>query len=113
MPYARADGVLLPVPYDFDSSGIVDAPYPLPEEACRFRTSGSGSIAAAAATSRRSSPCSRCSRRSETRSPQLFTPAAGLPESTAERANDYIDDFYAVLADAEEIEKRFRSGCNR
>ena len=32
VPYARADGVLLPVPYDFDSAGIVDAPYPLPDE---------------------------------------------------------------------------------
>jgi hypothetical protein len=30
VPVARADGVLVPVPYDFDAAGIVDAPYALP-----------------------------------------------------------------------------------
>ena len=37
VPFARADGVLLPVPYDFDATGIVNAPYSLPDERLRIQ----------------------------------------------------------------------------
>ena len=43
----------------------------------------------------------------------LFTTDAGLPERTAERARDYIDDFYAVLADDSKAEREFRRNCSR
>ena len=38
VPFARADGVLLPVPYDFDATGIVNSPYSLPDERLRIQT---------------------------------------------------------------------------
>ena len=37
VPYARSDGTLVPVPYDFDSSGIVNPPYAAPDERLRLR----------------------------------------------------------------------------
>ncbi len=38
VPYRRPDGVLLPVPYDFDSSGMVNTPYALPNERLKIKS---------------------------------------------------------------------------
>ena len=34
---ARADGVLVPIPYDFDATGIVNPPYALPAAGLSIR----------------------------------------------------------------------------
>ena len=115
VPFARADdtpddtldNTLLPVPYDFDSSGLVDAPYALPAERLRIQSvrqrlyrGRCRDVAAlqpvfAAFTERRAAI------------EALFTPAAGLADRTAARARAYIDAFYAILGDAEETQEAF------
>ena len=68
------DGVAVVVPYDFDFSGLVDAPYAVPRRRCAWPPCGSGSIAAGAripwsrprcwsASARQSVPCSSCGAR--------------------------------------------------
>ncbi|HUQ52474.1 MAG TPA: hypothetical protein VM692_09650, partial [Gammaproteobacteria bacterium] len=38
VPYVRADGVMVPVPYDFDATGLVNAPHALPDERLPIRS---------------------------------------------------------------------------
>jgi hypothetical protein len=113
VPFTRTDSVLLPVPYDFDASGLVSAPYAVPAESLpiqsvrdrlyrgRCRDAASLEPVLSAFTARRAALTA------------LFTTDAGLPERTAERARKYIDDFYAVLADESKAERAFRRDCSR
>ena len=113
VPYARPDDELLPVPYDFDSAGIVDAPYPLPDERLPIQDVRQRLFRGRCRELAALEPVFALFVEHRTAISQLFSPAAGFAEKTAERAMDYIDAFYAVLDDPEEIEKRFRNGCNR
>jgi hypothetical protein len=113
VPYARADGVLLPVPYDFDSSGIVDAPYPLPDGRLPIRDVRQRLYRGRCRDLAALEPVFELFVEKRAEIAQLFSSAAGLSEASAERASDYIDAFYAVLDDRDEREKRFRNVCNR
>jgi hypothetical protein len=113
VPYARTDGVLLPVPYDFDSTGIVDAPYAAPATSLRIQNVRQRLYRGPCRDLAVLEPVFDLFAAQRTAIAQLFTPAAGLTERSARRASDYIDDFYAVLADPEEIEKKLRNGCDR
>lgn len=113
VPYARADGALVPVPYDFDASGLVDTPYALPDErlpikdvrqrlyrgTCRELADLQPTFAQFVA--RRDAIAG------------LFTPATGLNERTAQRTRDYVDEFYAVITDDARAERAFRARCSR
>jgi hypothetical protein len=113
VPFARSDGVLLPVPYDFDAAGLVEAPYALPDERLpiqsvrqRLYRGGCRELVDlepvfAVFTARRDALTA------------LFTTDTGLPERAAARARAYIDDFYAVLADDSKAEREFRRNCRR
>ena len=113
VPYARADGVLLPVPYDFDSAGIVDAPYPVPDERLPIQNVRQRLYRGPCRELAVLNPVFELFVTRRAAIAQLFEPAAGHNERRAERANDYLDAFYAVLDEPEEIEKRFRSDCGR
>jgi hypothetical protein len=113
VPFARSDGVLLPVPYDFDAAGLVEAPYALPAERLpiqsvreRLYRGGCRDLAVlepvfATFTAQRDAITA------------LFTADVGLPERRAERARTYIDQFYAILADDAKAEREFRRNCRR
>jgi hypothetical protein len=113
VPFARPDGVLVPVPYDFDAAGLVDAPYALPSERLpiqsvreRLYRGGCRDVAELEPvfdlfTARRDALTA------------LFTTEVGLSERRAERAREYIDEFYAVLADDARSEREFRRNCAR
>jgi hypothetical protein len=113
VPYARADGVLLPVPYDFDSAGIVDAPYPVPNERLPIQNVRQRLYRGPCRDLAVLEPVFERFVAQRAAIEQLFAPAAGLTERSAERTNDYIDDFYAVLEEPEQIEKQFRDACSR
>jgi hypothetical protein len=113
VPFARADGVLVPVPYDFDASGMVSAPYALPDERLRI------------ANVRQRLYRGRCrempafdaafARFAEQRAAieALFAPAAGLTDKASKGALDYIADFYATIGDPRRAERAFRASCPR
>lgn len=111
VPFARADGVLLPVPYDFDSSGIVGAPYPLPDERLPIRSVRQRLYRG---------PCRELAtlqpvfdRFIEQRAAiaALFTPAAGLNARSATSAGSYVDEFYSIIADPRKAQRAFQVAC--
>jgi hypothetical protein len=111
VPLARADGVLLPIIYDFDASGIVDPPYALPDQRLRIGSVRNrlyrGPCRDLAALRATFVPFE--AKRAEIRA--LYEQHAQLAAKSRDKALGYIDDFYAVLADPKNIERAFRSSC--
>jgi len=113
VPFARADGVLLPVPYDFDASGLVSAPYAVPAEGLPIQSVRQRLYRGRCRDLAALEPVFAAFRAQRDALTALFTTDSGLSERTAERAREYIDDFYAVLADDSKAERAFRRNCSR
>jgi len=112
VPYQRADGMLVPVPYDFDSSGIVDVPYALPDQRLRIT-----SVRQRVYRGGRCEPVADLEQRfakfNDVR-PQLldlFSTSSGLEKGYAASATTYVNEFFAVGADPKKVERAFRAGC--
>jgi hypothetical protein len=112
VPYQRADGMLVPVPYDFDSSGIVNAPYALPDQRLKINT-----VRERLYRGTRCEPAvdlePRFAKFDAVR-PQLlelFSTSSGLDSGVARGATSYVEGFFAVRADPKKVERAFRSGC--
>jgi hypothetical protein len=112
VPYQRAEGTLLPVPYDFDSSGIVNTPYALPNErlninSVRQRLYRGGSCESLADLESRFV-------KFDAVKPQLlelFSARSGLDKSEAASATVYINQFFDTRSDPKKVERAFRSSC--
>ena len=111
VPYQRADGVLVPVPYDFDSSGMVNTPYALPNERLKINSVRQrlyrGSCESLADLEPRFA-------KFDAVKPQLlelFSMSSGLDKRNTASATSYIDDFFATRSDPKKVEREFRSGC--
>ena len=109
----RADGVLVPVPYDFDQTGVVDPIYALPDPRLgikkvtqrRFRgmCRAPGLHAAAIAQLR--------SKRDEIEA--LFLNQAGLAPARAKKAVKFLGEFYDWAADSDRVTKTLNEECRQ
>jgi hypothetical protein len=113
VPFARSDGVLLPVPYDFDASGLVEAPYALPSERLPIRTVRQRLYRGRCRDLTELEPVFATFMAQRDALTALFTAEAGLSERRVQRARQYIDEFYAILADDAQSEREFRRNCAR
>ena len=113
VPYARPTARCWPCPTTSTRRASSDAPYPLPDERLPIQDVRQRLFRGRCRELAALEPVFALFIAQRAAITQLFSPAAGLTEKSAQRATAYIDDFYAVLGDGEEIEKRFRSGCNR
>jgi hypothetical protein len=112
VPYKRTDGVLVPVPYDFDSAGIVNTPYALPNERLRI-TSVRQRLYRGTTCDSMADLESRFVKFDAVK-PQLlelFSMSSGLDKREAASATVYIDDFFDTRSDPKKVERAFRSGC--
>lgn len=111
---APARGVaagVIPVPYDFDFSGLVNAPYATPPEALRISSvrerqyrgycSHNGEALAAAVQVRAAKPQLIAALQS--------TP--GLEQRTISRAIAFLEPFFADLENAESVQKKVLRSC--
>ena len=112
VPYQRPDGVLVPVPYDFDSSGMVNTPYALPNERLRINSVRQRLY--------RGTSCESLAdleprfAKFDAVKPQLlelFSMSSGLDKRNAASATSYVDDFFDTRSDPKKVERAFRSGC--
>jgi len=111
IPLARDDGLLLPIVYDFDSSGIVDTSYALPDERLGINSVRQrlyrGTCLDPSALQASFEPF--LTHRQEIRA--LYESYPKLTKRSRDSALAYIDQFYEVLADPKRVERAFRSGC--
>lgn len=112
VPLARDDGVLVPIAYDFDSSGIVDASYALPDERLRIGTVRERRYRGACQdlTALRASFAPFLDRRDEILA--LYQDYPPLTKRSREKALAYVEAFYDVIADPQRVERAFRSSCS-
>jgi hypothetical protein len=112
VPYQRADGVFVPVPYDFDSAGIVNAPYALPNERLHINSVRQRLY--------RGTTCESLADleprfvKFDAVKPQLlelFSASSGLDKRNAASATDYLQQFFETRADPKKVERAFRSSC--
>jgi hypothetical protein len=113
VPYARPDGVLLPVPYDFDATGLVDAPYAYPSPQIPIRSVRERLYRGLCRDLGELAPVFAAFTAEREALTALFTPQAGISERSAAGARQYIDQFYAILADEAQAEREFRRNCGR
>jgi hypothetical protein len=113
VPFARSDGMLLPVPYDFDASGLVEAPYAMPSERLPIRSVRQRLYRGRCRDLAELEPVFTTFMAQREELTAVFTAEAGLSERRVERARQYIDEFYAILADDARSEREFRRNCAR
>ena len=108
----RAAGTtLVPVPYDFDYSGMVDAPYAIPPEKIKVRNvrqryyqgycRHNASVVAAAAEMR--------SKRAALEA--VYSQIPGLEERTRRKALAYLGSFFNEIATDEAVRTNVLKGC--
>lgn len=110
-PAGTAAGPIVPVPYDFDSSGLVDAPYAVPPDSLgmssvrqrRYRgyCIHNAQALAAAAEFRSKRPALL----------GVLSAVPGLDESARRRAASYLDSFFADIASDDQVTKRLLKTC--
>jgi len=113
IPYARPDGVLMPVPYDFDSSGLVNAPYALPDERLKVTSVLDRVYRGTCEPKETLKPRFAAFEAQREKILGLFSSQAGLSDRTVKRTTEYIEGFYAILADQKKAEREFRDKCDR
>jgi hypothetical protein len=113
VPVARPDGGLLPIPYDFDSAGIVNAPHALPDERLRIQNVRQrlyrGGCHAPAVLEETFAKF-QAERGAIT---ALIQQQPGLSEAVAKRTLDYIEQFYERIEDPRVVERTFEAPCKR
>jgi hypothetical protein len=109
--FGNDDDPILAIPYDFDQSGFVDAPYATPnpnfhirtvrQRVYRGRCVNNGHVAASLQKSRDARDVIYA----------LVDEQEGLDSSVRSRLIHYIDDFYDVIDDPRAVEKKIISKC--
>ncbi len=109
--FSGADGNVLPVPYDFDVSGLVDAPYAIPPDGLGQRNvrdrkyrgfcRGVDHLDAAVGHMRSSREAIY----------GLLYEIDGLSDRTRREVTGFIDDFYSTLDDPKSFEKKIAGKC--
>jgi hypothetical protein len=111
VPMARKDGVLVPIPYDYDATGLVDPPYAAPSEKLPIRNVRTRLYRGVCYDLTDIQASFEPFQRHRDEIMKLFEdPRLG---KSAQSIRRYLDDFYDVLADPERVEKTFRFSCSR
>jgi hypothetical protein len=113
VPYVRPDGVMVPVPYDFDAAGLVDAPHALPNERLPIRDVRQRLYRGACRTPDALAPTFARFQSERSAILALFGDQPGLDEKTAQGARRYVEAFYETLDDPKLRESAFFGVCRR
>jgi hypothetical protein len=111
VPYVRADGAFVPVPYDFDSAGIVSPPHAVPNERLPIRDVR---VRLYRGPCRPAADLAAVFARFEQLRPAivgLFDERQGLDADVAQRARSYVEGFYSVLANDDRRQRAFFAEC--
>jgi hypothetical protein len=115
VPYAHpsAKDKLLPVPYDFDSSGLVDAPYALPDERLPISDVRQRLYRGHCEPFEAIKPRLAQFDAKRQAITALFTTQPGLTERSIKQSVSYMDEFFAVLADPKKAERELTRPCQK
>jgi hypothetical protein len=111
-PYVRADGTLIPVAYDFDSAGLVNAPHAVPDARLQIASVRTRLYRGLCRTPEQLAPIFARFEQQRSAILALFTEQQGLEPKAAASAREYIEGFYEVLGDDKRRDRAFSRVCN-
>ncbi|NIM62353.1 MAG: hypothetical protein GTN89_10285 [Acidobacteria bacterium] len=106
-----ADSRFLPVPYDFDWSGVVDARYAAPHPRLGTRSVRDRVFISGCLTEAELEPVMELFRARRDTVYALYRQQAGLEAKTVERTLEYFDDFFETIDDPKSFKREFVRGC--
>jgi hypothetical protein len=102
---------IIAIPYDFDQSGIVDAPYAAPNEMFRIRSVRQRLYRGRCVNNEYIETSLQKFRDGRAKIYALVETQEGLDPNVQERIDRYIDDFYELIDDPEDLESWIVERC--
>jgi hypothetical protein len=109
--YGNGNQKITPIPYDFDFSGIVDAPYAEPNPQFKLRTVRIRLYRGRCSNNQYLPDTFALFKAQEAEIRSIVT-ALDLESRHAREVAEYIDDFYEIIGDEGDIEKKFTRECS-
>jgi hypothetical protein len=106
-----APGATIPVPYDFDFSGFVDAPYATPPDELHIASVRQRVYRGYCAHNADAIAIARQMRDERPRLMAAITSTPGLDPSTATRAIAFLDGFFADIASDDTVNAKLLRRC--
>jgi len=109
--FEKKDNPIFAIPYDFDQSGFVDAPYAVPNPNFRIRSVRQRHYRGRCVNNGHVEASLQKFRDTRAAIYALLNEQEGLKPRTRNRLVDYIDDFYDLIDDPKAVEKKIISSC--
>jgi len=107
----RADGAIVPVPYDFDQTGVVNPEYAMPNEKLGIRRVTQRKFRGQCRAAEVSGASIALLREKRAAIGALFEAQAGLQPARGKRALAFLDGFYEWADDPRHVEKTLAADC--
>jgi hypothetical protein len=101
------------VPYDFDWSGVIEAPYARPDAKLPIRSVRERLYRGYCRERSEMQPVLDVFNQKKEAIYALWTSQDGLQEKTLKRALEYFDEFYRTINDPRAVEREFLRNCRR
>lgn len=111
VPFVGVAGKVIPVPYDFDVSGLVDAPYALPQENLKQRNLKDRLFRGFCRSAPHLDDAVAKAQASRDAIYELVADLDGLNEKNQRQVTRFIDGFYKILDDPALYERRIAGAC--
>lgn len=108
---ANEDGAYVPVPYDFDYSGIINTPYALPASTVRIKSVRVRAYRGFCRASDLLEATLERYREQQQAIYELYAQQAGLTPATVNKTTKYFDDFYKTINDPRRLERQIVRRC--
>ena len=102
---------LMPVPYDFDYSGLVDAPYAVPPESANVRTVRNRRYRGYCAHNDEALDVATHIHASKATFTELLNAIDTFDDRSRKSVTKYLEDFFEDIVDAETIEEELLARC--
>lgn len=109
--FAGAKGAIYPVPYDFDMSGMVDAPYAVPNERFKLRNVQQRLYRGYCLHNAHLPGAIQAFKDNREALYALIDSEDALTERTAKSMRRYLDSFYKVIDNNKNVEKKIIEDC--
>jgi hypothetical protein len=108
-----SDDFVVPVPYDFDSSGLVDARYAAPHEALPIRSVTDRLYRGYCMHNETLESARQQMLRQEAAIKGLVEDESRLRSSLKKKSRRYLEDFFDIMEDPDEFKKNITEQCRR
>jgi hypothetical protein len=111
VPLISADNTLVPVPYDFDATGVVNPPYAAPSTTLNINNVRQRLYRGFCQPDEVLQSNLAIFRERESDVHALIRSQIGLDKRTLSRTTDYVDAFFATINNPEQLQKKIIDAC--